>query len=82
MIKSTEYGLVLMDIKMPGMDGVGATGLIRKDSEIRNNLPIVALTANAIKGDAEKYKEAGMNGYLVKPVDVEKLKSELEKWSG
>ena len=80
-IEGSDYGLVLMDIMMPGIDGVETTRLIRKNPAIRKNLPIVALTANAIKGDAENYLEAGMNGYLSKPIAVEKMIEELDKWS-
>lgn len=65
-----KYELILMDIQMPVMDGYEASRLIReRDADI----PIVALTANAMKEDTAKTKKAGMNGHLVKPIDVEKL---------
>jgi len=60
--ESNEYELILMDIRMPGMDGYEATRRIRKLE--RGSMPIVALTADAVEGVAQKAKEAGMNGYL------------------
>jgi len=69
--ESNEYELILMDIRMPGMDGYEATRRIRKLE--RGSMPIVALTADAVEGVAQKAKEAGMNGYLTKPLEPEKL---------
>ena len=65
-----HYELILMDLQMPIMDGYEATKLIR---EINKNIPIIALTANAMKEDVEKTKAVGMNKHLNKPIDVEKL---------
>lgn len=69
------YDLVLMDIQMPVMDGVQATRAIRNgDVGIdKQNIPIIALTAFAMAGDRERFLEAGMNGYLAKPVDTKEL---------
>ncbi len=67
-----KYDLCLMDMQMPIMGGEEATKLIRK--EISKDLPIVALTAAAMKEDQEKCKNAGMNDYLAKPIDIIKLK--------
>ena len=65
-----KYELILMDLQMPNLDGYSATKIIReKDKEI----PIIALTANAMKEDIEKTKNAGMNKHLNKPIEVEKL---------
>ena len=77
-----NYDLVLMDCLMPEMDGFEATAQIRSsDSEVRNHeIPIVALTANAMQGEREKCLEAGMNDYLAKPVKREELAMVLEKW--
>lgn len=68
-IKNQSYSLVLMDIQMPVLDGITATQMIREweQKEGRSPIPIVALTANAMAGDREKYLAAGMNDYLAKP---------------
>jgi len=68
--KDNTYELILMDIQMPFMDGYEATNIIRKSDK---NIPIIALTANALKSDIERTKSAGMNGHLNKPVEIEKL---------
>ena len=79
MYQKSKYPLILMDINMPVMDGIEATKQIRKFEKINKISPskIVAVTANAIDGDKEKFLEAGMNDYIPKPVDIEKLKSVL-----
>lgn len=61
--------LVLMDVQLPGMDGLTATRLLRQDSNL-SSLCVVALTAHAMKGDEEKVLEAGCNGYISKPIDT------------
>lgn len=77
-IKISEYNLCLMDVWMPVMDGLKATELIRQD--INRELPIIALTAAAMKEDEEKCLASGMNDYLSKPIDVRKLKEKILKW--
>ncbi|NVJ97003.1 MAG: response regulator [Alphaproteobacteria bacterium] len=68
-VAENEYDAVLMDIHMPEMDGTDATQLIRKLPDTkRANTPIIALTANAMKGDREKYLSLGMNDYVTKPI--------------
>jgi two-component system, sensor histidine kinase and response regulator len=68
------YDLVLMDVQMPLIDGLHATRMVRnRELETGRHLPIVALTAHALKGDVERCKEAGMDGYLSKPIRSEEL---------
>jgi signal transduction histidine kinase/ActR/RegA family two-component response regulator len=78
-----HYDLVLMDVHMPEMDGFAATAAIRRqEQEARTgrHLPIVALTADALAGDAEKSLAAGMDDHLTKPVTRERLAAVLERW--
>ncbi|HEX5282096.1 MAG TPA: response regulator, partial [Micropepsaceae bacterium] len=80
LIESTpELAIVLMDIMMPEMDGFETMQLIRKNPALRR-LPIVALTAKAMKGDREKCLESGASDYLAKPVNTEQLLSALRMW--
>ena len=74
------YDGILMDIKMPVMDGLQATRFIRmSEKEDSVSIPIIAMSANAFSEDMKKSMESGMNGHLVKPIEVEKTRKLLQK---
>jgi PAS domain S-box-containing protein len=68
-----RFDLILMDIQMPEMDGTEAARLIRSGKHGRRDVPVIALTAYAMKGDRERFLSAGMDGYVAKPVDFDEL---------
>jgi len=76
-LRNSHYDIVLMDVQMPVMNGLDATRLIRK--EINKKIPIMALTANVIKGESDKCLEAGMNGVVSKPFTEETLVYEIKR---
>lgn len=77
-----DYSLVIMDCQMPIMDGYTATQKIRDPvtKKINHSIPIIAMTANVMRGDREKCLTAGMNDYVAKPVDPAKLRRMLNQW--
>jgi CheY-like chemotaxis protein len=81
-LEGTRYDLVLMDCQMPVMDGYEATSRIRQSQslEIDPRIPVIALTAHAMDGDREKCLAAGMDDYLVKPIQPRELGAMVEAW--
>jgi len=79
MVSNLSFDLVLMDIQMPVMDGYESTKCIRSIPEFES-LPILAMTANAMKGDREKCLDAGMNDHIPKPIELEHLITKLNQW--
>jgi CheY-like chemotaxis protein len=73
-----DYELILMDVQMPEMDGLDATRAIRQ--KLGDDPIIIALTANAMQGDADLCINAGMNDYLSKPIRLEDVSKAIEKW--
>ena len=73
--------LILMDINLPGIDGMEATTRIKSTSELRD-IPIIALTANAMRGDRERIMAAGCDGYLQKPIETVKVIEMIQRFIG
>ncbi len=82
MVEESNYDVILMDCRMPVMNGFEATAELRNNPERYNPPPIIALTANALAEDRQECLEAGMDDYLSKPVSEERLHSILVKWVG
>ena len=80
-VSERSYGLVLMDVQMPEMDGLSATRAIRLLPDESASVPIVALTAYATREDVKRCLDAGMDDFLSKPLDREKLSLILARWS-
>ena len=73
--------LILMDVNIPGMDGLETTSRFKQDPELAA-IPVIALTANAMKGDRERCLAAGCDGYMQKPVGVSDLRREITRYAG
>jgi len=78
---SEQPDIILMDIQMPGMDGLEATRLLKADP-VTSHIKVIALTALAMKGDRERILAAGCDGYMAKPISYKALWAYLEKFSG
>lgn len=78
--QSGDYAILLADLHMPEMDGYELTTAIRKAEAGKDRIPIIAFTANALKGEAEHCLSLGMDDYLSKPVQLDQLKAMLKKW--
>jgi signal transduction histidine kinase/CHASE3 domain sensor protein/DNA-binding NarL/FixJ family response regulator len=81
-LQKQPFDIVLMDCQMPELDGYQATELIRRSEASYRNIPIIAMTANAIKGDKERCLDVGMNDYISKPLKVRELVEILNRWLG
>ena len=77
--KEKRPDLILMDIQLPVMDGLEATRILKADNETRE-IPIVALTAYAMEGDEERMLQAGCDGYLPKPIDVQEFLKKVSEY--
>ncbi len=81
-LKTELFDVILMDVQMPEMDGLTATRKIRVQDGPAQKIPIIAMTANAMKGDEEACMEAGMDDYISKPFKPKELFATIEKWGG
>ena len=79
--QSHEPALVLMDVQLPGIDGLEALRRLRQD-ELTASIPVLAVTAQAMSGDRERFLEAGFDGYLSKPLDVAELIQVVQEHCG
>ena len=78
-LEGDNIDLILMDINMPDMDGYTLTAKIKATQKF-SNIPIVAVTANVMRGDREKSLEAGCDGYIQKPIDIDTLGQQIERF--
>lgn len=76
------YDLILMDIQMPELDGFETTRIIRESNRPYSQIPIIAMTANALKGDEAKCMDAGMDDYIPKPIDADTVQQKVDYWIG
>jgi PAS domain S-box-containing protein len=76
------FDLILMDMEMPELDGIGATRAIRQSDGPMRDVPIVAVTANALESEARRCRDAGMNDHLTKPIDRTALLAAVQRWTG
>ncbi|MBN1372951.1 MAG: response regulator [Anaerolineaceae bacterium] len=78
-LKTTQPDLILMDINMPDMDGYTLTIQLKSRPELMD-VPIIAITANAMRGDRERTLDAGCDGYIEKPIDIDKFIDQIERF--
>ncbi len=77
--RAKKPDLILMDIQLPRMDGLEATRILKADATT-SNVPVIALTAYAMKGDKERILEAGCDGYLAKPINTDEFLRDMAKY--
>jgi len=77
--KKMTPDLILMDINLPGIDGYELTGMLKQMKHLAR-VPVIAMTANVMRGDREKTLEAGCDGYIQKPIDVDQLPIEIARF--
>jgi two-component system sensor histidine kinase/response regulator len=83
LVRRSEFDVVLMDVQMPELDGFEATAILRAaEAETTRRLPIIAVTAHAMEGDRQRCLEAGMDDYVGKPIDPDKLEAAILRWTG
>lgn len=80
LLKKDAFDLILMDMQMPGLDGLATTRKIRALTNFKKKTPVVALTANAMAGDRERCLKSGMNDYLTKPINFQNLLRVIKRW--
>lgn len=78
MARERQPRLVLMDIQLPGMDGVSALEQLRKDA-VTSKIPVVAMTASVMKEDRERFDKAGFDGFITKPIDVKRFPDQVRE---
>jgi CheY-like chemotaxis protein len=79
-VQDYAYDLVLMDVQMPGMDGMSATQIIRRTAKPGPRLPIIAMTANVLPEQVRKFREAGMDDHVGKPFRPAELYATIDRW--
>lgn len=78
---STQFDVILMDLQMPGMDGLAATRAIRANSDLNRRTPILALSANVLPDQVEACHEAGMDDHIAKPINAKDLITKIAHWT-
>lgn len=76
--KKNKLNIILLDIQLPGIDGTEVLEILKEDPATRE-IPVIALTAHAMRGDEEKFLRAGFSGYISKPIDIQRFKSVIEQ---